>query len=88
MSKIDLNYAYRQAKLPEEVAEKDCVFSKFEGDFTGRYRFENGFYGLSDIFTVLQETVCLVGHLLKRSFATKLKTSPHVLYLIGPAKSF
>ena len=31
--------------------------------------------------------ICAVGHLLKRSTATKLNTSPRVLELIGPAKS-
>ena len=56
MSKIDLDYAYGQAKLSEEAA-KHCVFSNFGGDFTGHYRFKMGFYGLSDVHTVFQEHI-------------------------------
>ena len=52
MSKIDLDYAYGQAKLFKE-ADKQCVFSIIGGDFTGH--FKKGFYGLSDISTVFQE---------------------------------
>ena len=36
MSKIDLDYAYGQAKLSEEAA-KHCVLSIIGGDFTGHY---------------------------------------------------
>ena len=54
MSKIDLDYAYGQAKLSKEAA-KHCVFSIIGGDFTGHNRFKKGFYGLSDIPTVFQE---------------------------------
>ena len=42
MSKIDLDYAYGQAKLAKEAA-KHCVFSIIGGDFTGHYRFKKGF---------------------------------------------
>ena len=56
MSKIDLDYAYGQAKLSRE-ASKHCVFSINVGDFTGHYRFKKGFYGLSDIPTVFQEHI-------------------------------
>ena len=56
MSKIDLDYAYGQAKLAKEAA-KHCVFSFIGGDFTGHYRFKKGFYGLSDIPTVFQEHI-------------------------------
>ena len=56
MSKIDLNYAYGQAKLSKEAA-KHCVFSIIGGDFTGHYGFKKGFYGLSDILTVFQEHI-------------------------------
>ena len=56
MSKIDLDYAYGQAKLSKEAA-KHCVFSIIGGDFTGHYRFKKGFYGLSDITTVFQEHI-------------------------------
>ena len=56
MSKIDLDYAYGQAKLTAEAA-RHCVFSIIGGDFTGHYRFKKGFYGLSDIPTVFQEHI-------------------------------
>ena len=56
MSKIDLDYAYGQAKLSKEAA-KQCVFSIIGGSFTGHYRFKKGFYGLSDIPTVVQENI-------------------------------
>ena len=56
MSQIDLDYAYGQAKLSKEAA-KHCVFSTIGGDFTGHYRFKQGFYGLSDIPTVFQEHI-------------------------------
>ena len=55
-SKIDLDYAYGQAKLSKEAA-KHCVFSIIGGDFTGHYRFKKGFYGLSGIPTVFQEHI-------------------------------
>ena len=42
MSKIDLDYAYGQAKLSKEAA-KHCVFSIIGGDFTGHYRFKKVF---------------------------------------------
>ena len=56
MSKIDLDYAYGQAKLSKEAA-KHCVFSIIGGEFTGHYRFKKGFYGLSNIPTVFQELI-------------------------------
>ena len=56
MSKIDLDYAYEQAKLSKE-ASKHCVFSIIGGDFTGHYRFKKSFYGFSDMPTVFQEQI-------------------------------
>ena len=56
MSKIVLDYAYGLAKLFKEASEH-YVFSIVGGDFTGHYRFKQGFDGLSDIPTVLQEHV-------------------------------
>ena len=56
MSKIDLDCAYGQAKLTVEAA-KHCVFSIIGGNFTGHYRFKKGFYGLSDVSTVIQEHI-------------------------------
>ena len=56
MSKIDLDYAYGQAKLSAE-ASRHCVFSIISGDFTGHYRFKKGFCGLADIPAVFQEHI-------------------------------
>ena len=56
MSKVDLVYAYGQAKLSTE-ASRHCVFSIIGGDFTGHYRFKKGLYGLSHIPTVFQEHI-------------------------------
>ena len=42
MYKIDLDYAYGQAKLFAE-ASRHCVFSIIGGDFTGHYRFKKRF---------------------------------------------
>ena len=56
MSKIDLDYAYGQAKLSTE-ASRHCVFSIIGGDFTGHYWFKKGLYSLSDIPTVFQEHI-------------------------------
>ena len=56
MSKIDLDYAYGQAKLSKETA-KHCAFSIIGGDVTSHYRFKKGSYGLADIPTVFQEYI-------------------------------
>ena len=56
LSKIDMDYAYRQAKLSKE-ASKHYVFSLFGGDFAARYQFKKGFCGLANIPTVFQEHV-------------------------------
>ena len=56
MSKIDLDYAYGQAKLSKEAA-RHCFFSIIRGGFTGHYRSTKSFYGLSDIPTVFQENI-------------------------------
>ena len=56
MSKIDLDYAYGQAKLSTEASRR-CVFSIIDGDFTGHYRCKKEFYGLLDISTMFQEHI-------------------------------
>ena len=56
MPRIDLDYAYSQAKLSKE-ASKHCVFSIIGSNFTGHCRFKKGFYRLSDIPTVFQEHI-------------------------------
>ena len=56
MSKIDLDYAYGQAKLSKD-ASKHCVFSIIGGNSTGHNCFKKGFWGLSDSPIVFQERV-------------------------------
>ena len=56
MSKINLDYAYGQAKLSKK-ASKHCVFSIIAGTFSGHYRSKKGFYGLWDILTLFQEHI-------------------------------
>ena len=56
MSKIDLVYAYGHMKLSEETS-RQCVFALTGGNFSGYYRFKEGFYGLADIPTILQEKI-------------------------------
>ena len=56
MSKVDLVYAYGEAKLFIE-ASRHCVFSIIGGDFTGPYCFKKGFDGLSHIPAVFQEHI-------------------------------
>ena len=48
ISKIDLDYAYRQMTLSDETS-RHCVFALTGGNFCGYFRFEKGFYGLADI---------------------------------------
>ena len=56
LSKIDLDYAYRQIKLSEETSQQ-CVFALTGGKFSGYYRFKKGYYGLADIPTIFQEKI-------------------------------
>ena len=56
MSKLDLDYAYGQARLSKE-ASRHCVLSITGSDFIGHYRFKKGFYGLSDIPKVFPEPI-------------------------------
>ena len=56
MSKIDLDYAYRQMKLSEETS-RQCVFALTGGKFSSYYRFRKRFYGLADIPTIFQEKI-------------------------------
>ena len=56
MSKIDLYYAYGQAKLSKKAA-RHSVFSIIGGNFTGHYRFKKGFYGLTDIPSFFREHI-------------------------------
>ena len=55
-STIDLRYAYSQISLDEDTA-KQCNFNIIGGQATGTYRFNNGFYGLTDMPAEFQKTI-------------------------------
>ena len=56
LSKIDLDYAYGQMKLSEELS-RQCFFAITGGNCSGYYRFKKGFYGLANIPTIFQEKI-------------------------------
>ena len=58
ISNIDFDYAYGQMKLSDETS-RQCVFALTGGKFSGYYRFKNGngFYGLSAMPTIFQESI-------------------------------
>ena len=47
-STIDLKYAYSQLNLDANTAN-ECNFNIISGDMTGTYRFQTGFYALTDM---------------------------------------
>ena len=55
-STIDLRYAYSQIPLDEDTA-KQCNFNIIGGQATGTYRFNNGFYGLTDMPAEFQKAI-------------------------------
>ena len=55
-SKLDLDYAYGQLLLSRE-ARNLCIFAVTGGNFTGYYRFLEGFYGLAEIPTIFQDKI-------------------------------
>ena len=55
-STIDLRYAYSQIPLDEDTA-KQCNFNIKGGQATGTYRFNNGFYGLTDMPAEFQKVI-------------------------------
>ena len=55
-STIDLRYAYSQLPLDQETA-KHCNFNIIGGQATGTYRFNTGFYGLTDMPAEFQKAV-------------------------------
>ena len=55
-STIDLGYAYSQIPLDEEKA-KQCNFNIVGSQITGTYRFNNGFYGLTDMPAEFQNAI-------------------------------
>ena len=56
ISKFDLDYAYGQLSLSKNAMDL-CMFAVTGGNFTGFYRFLNGFYGLADIPTIFEENI-------------------------------
>ena len=55
-STIDLKYAYSQLYLDANTANH-CSFNIFSGDMTGTYRFQIGFYGLTDMPAEFQKAI-------------------------------
>ena len=55
-STIDLLYAYSQLPLDKETA-KHCNFNIIGGQATGTYRFNTGFYGLTDMPAEFQKAI-------------------------------
>ena len=56
-AKLYLDYAYRQIKLDEKKTRNLCIFTVTGDEFTGNYRFLQGFHGLADIPTIFQERI-------------------------------
>ena len=55
-STIDLKYAYSQLNLDINTANH-CHFNIISGDMTGTYRFQTGFYGLTDMPAEFQKAM-------------------------------
>ena len=55
-STIDLKYAYSQLNLDINTANH-CNFNIISGDMTGTYRFQTGFYGLTDMPAEIQKAM-------------------------------
>ena len=45
---LDLKYAYIQLNL-DPITANHCKVNVISGDMTGTYRFQTGFYGLTDM---------------------------------------
>ena len=67
-STIDLRYAYSQLPLDEDTA-KQCNFNIIGGQATGTYRFNTGFYGLTDMPAEFQKAVDKTLYNLKNIFS-------------------
>ena len=85
---LDLKYAYSQLKLHHDTA-KHCNFNIICGESTGTYRFQTGFYGLTDMpaefqkamdYTVigLQNTYCFLDDIIIFSTGTE---ADHLAYV-------
>ena len=55
-STIDLKYAYSQSSLDVNTATH-CNFNIISGDMNGTYRFQTGFYGLTDMTADFQKAM-------------------------------
>ena len=55
-STIDLKYAYSQLYQDANTANH-CNFNIISGDMTGTYRFQTGFYGLTDMPAEFQKAI-------------------------------
>ena len=55
-STIDLKYAYSQLNLDTNTANH-CNFNIISGDMTGTFRFQTGFYGLTDMPAEFQKAM-------------------------------
>ena len=55
-STLDLKYAYSQLNLDTNTANH-CNFNIISGDMTGTYRFQTGFYGLTDMPAEFQKAM-------------------------------
>ena len=55
-STLDLKYAYSQLNLDANTANH-CNFNLIIGDMTGTYRFQTGFYGLTDMPAEIQKAM-------------------------------
>ena len=73
-STLDLKYAYSPLNLDPNTANY-CNFNIISGEMTGSYRFQTGFYGLTDmpaeiqkamnyILIGLKNTYCFLGEIL------------------------
>ena len=67
-STIDLCYAYSRLPLDAETA-KQCNFNIIGGQATGTYRFNNGFYGLTDMPAELQKAIDKTLYNLSNTFS-------------------
>ena len=66
-STIDLRYAYSQLPLDEDTA-KQCNFNIIGGQAIGTYRFNTGFYRLTDMPAEFQKAIDKTLYNLKNTF--------------------
>ena len=92
-STIDLKYAYSQLNLDTNTANR-CNFNIISGEMTGTYRFQAGFYGLTDMpaefqkamdYTLigLKNTYCFLDDVL---VVSKISMEEHKNYVMNCLK--